>query len=147
MRVAIALLLTSWSAVAGAATLDVRIHDVFGTSYQTTEIGAQLGALYNIGFDPTLVLIIGPDLADERVVEQRRIVRAFDPNETGILFAIGTPEESYARGYSVTPNTSAELLPAPDGFRVLVLDANGTILHDSAEVLSAEELLALTPGN
>lgn len=145
MRGLLGFALALAAAPVGAATLDVKVHNAFGASYSTTEIGHQLGALYNISFDPTLVLILGPALDHEDVRRQQDIVADIDPDEHGILFAIGTPRQSYSRGYSVTPNTAAELLPSPDAFRVLVLGASGEVLLDADEVIPRERLIAASP--
>lgn len=138
-------LLACWAAVAPAQTLDIRIHDSFGASYASSSIGDDLGALYNIGFDPVMVIVLASDPADDRLQEQRRILRGFDPDETGILYALGIPEGVTTRGYSVSGNTAAELLPGPDSFRVLVLNARGEIRLDSSAVVAAEDLLAVAP--
>jgi len=145
MRLLLGCVLTLFAGLALAQSLDIRIHDSFGGSYSSANIGEELGALYNIGFDPIMVVIIGPEANDERLQEQRRIAHALDPEETGVLYAIGTPLGGASHGYSITGNTARELLPSPGGFRVIVLNANGRILIDSDEVLSAEELLAATP--
>lgn len=136
------------AATAHAAVIDIKIYDAFGASYQTTNIGERLGALYNIGFDPTMVLILGPTLDDERVREQERIAAALDPKETGILFAIGTPtQQTYGKGFSIAPNTAAELLPGEDAFRVVVLGPDGTVLLDQREVVERQRLLEISPGD
>lgn len=142
-----ALLLALWSGSAVAATIDVKVYDAFGAAYPSTRIGEELGALYNLGFKTTLVLILGPNLEDERVNRQKEIVDDIDPNRHGILFAIGTPVETYTRGFSITPNDAAELLPARDSFRVLVLGPAGRVLHESSEVIPREQLIRIAPGS
>lgn len=139
---ALALLATT----AGAATVDVKIYDAFGAAYQTTNIGERLGAIYNISFDPTMVLILGPGLQDERVRQQEKIVADIDPDKHGILFAIGTPrQQTYGKGFSLAPNTAAELMPSADAFRVLVLGPRGTVLLDTDQLVSRERLIELSP--
>lgn len=147
MRLLIGCVLACWAGSALAQSVDFRIYDSFGASYSAASIGEDLGALYNIGFDPVMVVIVGPGIDDERVSEQRTIARGLDPDETGVLYAIGTPSGGAGRGYSINANTAAELLPAADAFRVLVIDAVGDILIDSDSVLSAEEILAVTPNS
>ena len=134
--------------IASAAVVDVKIYDAFGAAYQTTSIGERLGAIYNIAFDPTMVLILGPALEDERVREQQKIVAGIDPDEHGILFAIGTPrQQTYGKGFSLAPNTAAELLPAEDAFRVLVLGADGTVLLDTNGVVGRDRLIGISPSS
>lgn len=145
MRWLAACLFALWSASALGNTINVQIYDSIGASYSTATIGAELGAAYAIDFEPVMVLILGPSLEDERVAEQRRIVRELDPDETGVLYAIGTAGGGNYRGYSLTTNTAAELLPDAEGFRVLVLDGSGEIRLDSDSVLGADELVAETP--
>lgn len=146
MRLLAAFVLFLWSVASVAQTIDVRVHDAFGASYNSTSIGEDLGALYNIDFDPVLVIILAGDATDERLVEQRAIVRALDPRETGVLYALGTPLGASSRGYTVSANSAAELLPQPDGFRVLVLDSVGRIQVDSDSVISAETIIGIAPG-
>lgn len=131
---------------AGAATIDVKVYDAFGAAYPTSRIGEQLGSLYDLDFEITLVLILGPDLSDPRVSRQHAIVSELDPGEHGILFAIGTPTETWTRGFSIAPNDAARLLSDPEGFRVLVLGPNGQVLHESSEVVDRERLLQIAPG-
>jgi hypothetical protein len=145
MRWLAALVLASWSVASLAQTIDVRVYDAFGGSYDSTSIGEDLGAVYNIGFDPVLVIILAGDMSDERLAEQRRIVRTLDPDETGVLYALGTPMGATSRGYTVSANSAAELLPEPDGFRVLVLNSVGAVRIDSTSVLDAEAIIAETP--
>lgn len=143
----LAAALSPWAAPAGAATLDIRIYDAFGVSYRTTRIGEQLGAIYNISFDPRLVLILGPELGDERVRRQERIAAGIDPDAHGILFAVGTPaQQTYGKGFSLAPNTAARLLPSADAFRVIVLGATGQVLLDVDRVVPRERLLGLSQG-
>jgi hypothetical protein len=137
------VLMALWATVASAEVVDIKIYDAFGQSYQSVNIGDRLAAIYNISFDPTMVVILGPALADERVREQEKIAAAIDPEEHGILFAIGTPTETYSRGFSLAPNTAASLMPDPKAFRVLVLSANGTVLSRSGSVMSRERLLSI----
>ena len=138
---ALALLLSS--GLASAAVVDVKVFDAFGASYSTTRIGEQLGSLYNLEFDATLVLILGPNLSDERVQQQQDIAAALDPSEHGILYAIGTPTQTYMRGFNITPNDAASLLPGPDSFRVLVLGPSGRVLYESREVISRQLLIRI----
>lgn len=147
MKRACALALALWTTSVVAATVDVKVYDAFGQSYRTVDIGEQLGAIYNISFDPTLVLVLGPSLSDERVEKQERIVSGINPAEYGILLAIGTPTESYSRGFSVAPNTATSLMPSQDAFRVIVLGADGTVLQESSKVLSRERLIELSPAS
>ncbi len=142
-----ALALAMWSGLAVAATIDVKVYDAFGSSYASTRIGEELGALYNLDFDTTLVLILGPDLQDERLNRQKNIVDELDPGEHGILFAIGTPVATYTRGFNISPNAAAELLPTADAFRVLVLGPTGEVLHESTDVIPREQLIRIAPGN
>lgn len=128
-----------------AQTIDVRIHDSFGASYSSTSIGDELGAVYNIGFDPILVIILAADPGDERLREQRTIARSLAPEETGVLYAVGTPEGASSRGFTVSGNTAAELLEDSDGFRVIVLDAVGEVRVDTQSILDAEAIVAETP--
>ncbi|GEM_PF-2080632 len=137
------VLLALWATTASAEVVDIKIYDAFGQSYQSVNIGDRLALIYNISFDPTMVIILGPTLADERLQEQQKIAAGIDPEEHGILFAIGTPVGSYDRGFNLAPNTAAELLPDPDAFRVLVLGANGTVLSRSASVMPRERLLSI----
>jgi hypothetical protein len=147
MRRLLGIILALHFSTAGAAVIDIKLYDAFGASYESTRIGERLAAIYNIQFDPTMVLILGPSLQDERVREQERIVADIDPDEYGILFAIGTPrQQTYGKGFSLAPNTAAELLPAPDGFRVLVLGPDGTVLRDARDILSREQLIEIAPG-
>lgn len=141
-----ALLLWAWSLSAAAAVIDLRIYDAFGSAYPTTQLGKQLGAQYNLDFQITMVLILGPSLQDAQVLEQEDIVAALEPERHGILFAVGTPTQTYTRGFSITPNDAARLLPSEDGFRVLVLGPNGRVLHDSDSIVSREKLLQVAPG-
>ena len=146
MRWILVLLVMVWTTVAAAQPIDIKIYDAFGVAYQTTNIGERLGAIYNISFDPTMVLILGPSLQDQRVRRQRDIVAELDPDEYGILFAIGTPkEQTYGKGFSLAPNTAASLLPSADAFRVLVIGPAGTILEDTTAVLDRETLIQLSP--
>ncbi len=137
------VLIALWATAASAQVLDIKIYDAFGQSYQSVNIGARLASIYNISFDPTMVIILGPALADERVREQEKIAADIDPEAHGILFAIGTPSETYRRGFSLAPNTAAELLPDPQAFRVMVLGADGTVLSRSGSVMSRERLLSI----
>lgn len=137
------VLMALWATTASAEVLDIKIYDAFGQSYQSVNIGARLASIYNISFEPTMVIILGPSLADARVQKQEEIAANIDPEAHGILFAIGTPSGSYSRGFSLAPNTAARLLPDPDAFRVLVLSANGTVLSRSGSVMSRERLLAI----
>jgi len=147
MRWLFAFALALTTTTASAAVIDVKIYDAFGASYDTTHIAEQLGALYNISFDPTLVLILGPSLQDDRLREQHKIVAGIDPDEHGILFAIGTPQQTFSRGFSVTPNTAAELLDQkPGDFRVIVLGTRGRVLLDTQQVVPRERLLEIAPG-
>lgn len=148
MRWALAAVLALWLPPASAATLDIQVYDAFGASYRTTRIGEQLGAIYNISFEPRLVLILGPSLSDERVRRQERIAAGIDPDEHGILFAVGTPDEqTYGRGFSLAPNTAAGLLPSVNAFRVIVLGASGQVLLDVDEVVPRERLVELSQGS
>ena len=146
MKRVYAIALALWTMTASAAVLDIKVYDAFGQSYRTTNIGESLGAIYNISFDPTLVLILGPALNDERVKQQERIVAELDPEQYGILFAIGTPTQAYSRGFSVTPNQAGKLLAADNAFRTIVLGPDGTVLADSSQVIPRDRLLALAPG-
>lgn len=137
------VLMALWATTASAEVIDIKIYDAFGQSYQSVNIGERLASLYNISFDPTMVIILGPTLADERIREQEKIAAGIDPEEHGILFAIGTPVGTYERGFNLAPNTAAELLPDPDTFRVLVLGAEGTVLSRSGSVMSGERLLSI----
>jgi len=141
-----ALFLLLWSGLVQAAVIDVKVYDAFGSAYPTTQIGEQLGALYNLEFETTMVLILGPDLSDERLLQQEDIISAIDPAEHGILFAIGTPTETYTRGFSITPNAAARLLPSADAFRVLVLGPSGRVLYQSDSVIPRDRLLQIAPG-
>lgn len=141
-----AIALAFWAATASAEVIDVKLYDAFGQSYQSVNIGESLAAIYNISFDPTMVIILGPSLGDERVKQQEKIAADIDPEQHGVLFAIGTPGETYSRGFSLAPNTAARLMPAPDAFRVLVLGPNGNVLARSSSVLSRARLLELAPG-
>lgn len=141
-----ALLLLSWSGLIQAAEINVKVYDAFGAAYATTEIGQQLGSLYNLDVEITMVLIVGPDLSDERLQQQEEIVAGIDPGEHGILFAIGTPIETYTRGFSITPNAAKRLLPSNDAFRVYVLGPSGRLLHRSSSVVPREKLLQIAPG-
>ncbi|MFW5970129.1 MAG: hypothetical protein ACOCP9_05775 [Halofilum sp. (in: g-proteobacteria)] len=140
------LLIAFWATAASAEVLEIKIYDAFGQSYQSVNIGESLASKYNISFDPTMVIILGPSLADERVQEQEEIVADIDPDEHGVLFAIGTPSETYDRGFSLAPNTAAELMPDADVFRVLVLGAEGTVLSRSGSVMPRERLLSIASG-
>lgn len=131
--------------MSGAATIDVKVYDAFGAAYPTSRIGEQLGSLYDLDFEVTLVLILGPDLDDPRVSRQQAVVSELDPGEHGILFAIGTPTETWTRGFSVAPNDAARLLSDPEGFRVLVLGPNGEVLYQASEVVERERLLQIAP--
>ncbi|WP_139150711.1 hypothetical protein [Halofilum ochraceum] len=137
------VLMALWATTASAEVVDIKIYDAFGQSYQSVNIGARLASIYNISFDPTMVIILGPTLADERVQQQEKIAAGIDPEEHGILFAIGTPSETYSRGFSLAPNTAASLMPDPESFRVLVLGANGTVLSRSGSVMSRERLVSI----
>lgn len=137
------VLMALWATTASAEVVDIKIYDAFGQSYQSVNIGARLASIYNISFDPTMVIILGPTLADERVQKQEKIAAGIDPEEHGILFAIGTPTETYSRGFSLAPNTAASLMPDPESFRVLVLGANGTVLSRSGSVMSRERLVSI----
>ena len=137
------VLMALWATTANAEVVDIKIYDAFGQSYQSVNIGARLASIYNISFDPTMVIILGPTLADERVQKQEKIAAGIDPEEHGILFAIGTPTETYSRGFSLAPNTAASLMPDPESFRVLVLGANGTVLSRSGSVMSRERLVSI----
>lgn len=141
-----ALLLLLWSGLAQAVVIDVKVYDAFGSAYPTTQIGEQLGSLYDLDFKTTMVLVLGPGLSDERLLEQEAILTGIDPGEYGILFAVGTPGETYTRGFSITPNAAAGLLPSADAFRVFVLDPTGRVLHQSSTVIPREELLRIAPG-
>lgn len=148
MRGILGTALALFATVADAAVIDVKIYDAFGAAYQTTNIGERLGAIYNISFDPTMVLILGPSLEHELVREQERIAAGIDPDEHGILFAIGTPnQQTYGKGFSLAPNTAAELMASPDSFRVLVLGPEGTVLLDTDRVVSRERLIELSPSS
>lgn len=147
MRLLIGCVLVLWSGVGMTQAVDFRIHDSFGASYSAANIGEDLGALYNISFEPVMVIILGPESGDPRVAEQQRIARGLDPEETGVLYAVGTPDGGTGRGYSVSANTAADLLPRPEAFRVLVIDATGGILVDAESVLTTEEILAVAPGS
>lgn len=140
-----ALVLAVCSGPLAAATVEVKVYDAFGSSYSSTRIGEELGALYNLDFRANLVLILGPNLQDERLNRQKDIVDDLDPSEHGVLFAIGTPVESYGRGFSVSPNSAADLLPSADAFRVLVLGPTGEILHEASDVIPRERLLQIVP--
>lgn len=145
MRWLAGCLLAGWAGFALAGSINVQLYDSFDRSYSTTMIGDELGAAYAIGFDPIMVLILGPSLDDERVAEQREIARELDPEETGVLYAIGTSEGDSYTGYRLTAGATSELLDDGDAFRVLVLDANGEIRVDAASPLGADELIAETP--
>lgn len=136
-----ALALLLWSSLAGAAVVELRVFDAFGSSYSTTRMGEQLGSLYDLDFEARMVLILGPNLSDQRVQEQEDIVATIDPSEHGILYAIGTPTQTYMRGFNITPNDAASLLPGPDSFRVLVLGPTGRVLYESDQVVSRETLV------
>jgi hypothetical protein len=146
MRWILATLLLLCAGHASAATIDIKIYDAFGSSYSTTNIADRLGAVYDISFDPTLVITLGPSQDDSRVQEQEKIVNGLDPDSTGVLLAIGTPtQNTYGQGFSLTPNAAKELLPSDDAFRVLVLGAGGEVLLDSSDVVSRDRLLELAP--
>ncbi len=146
MRWVIGLALALAAASASAATIDIKIHDAFGGSYRTTNMAERLGAIYDIQFDPVLVLTLGPSEDDERVKEQAQIVNRIDPDEHGVLLAVGTPtQQTYGKGFSVTPNTAIELLPSEDAFRVIVVGAGGEVLLDTDEVVSRDRLLQFSP--
>jgi len=148
MRWALGGVLALWTLAASAAVIDIKIYDAFGAAYQTTRIGEQLGAIYNISFDPTMVLILGPSLSDPRVVKQEKIAADIDPDRYGILFAIGTPaQQTYGKGFSIAPNTAAKLLPSPNGFRVLVLGAKGQVLLDTRDIVTRKQLIGISPGS
>lgn len=140
------VLVALWATTASAEVVDIKIYDAFGQSYQSVNIADRLASIYNISFDPTMVIILGPTLADERVREQEKIAADIDPEEHGILFAIGTPSETYSRGFSLAPNTAAGLMPGPEAFRVLVLGAEGKVLSRSGSVISRERLLSIAAG-
>jgi hypothetical protein len=146
MKQAWALILGLWATVAPAAVIDAKVYDAFGQSYETTNIGERLGAVYDISFEPTLLLILGPDLDDQRVQEQEAIASELAPEEFGMLFAIGTPAQTYSRGFSITPNAAARLLPGEGAFRAVVLGPSGRVLADSQQVLSRDRLIELSPG-
>lgn len=134
------------ASAAHADTVDVRVYDSFGASYSSLSIGEELGALYNIGFDPVLVIILAADPNDERLREQRTIARALDPEETGVLYAVGTPEGASSRGFTLSGNAAADLLAGSGGdFRVIVLNAVGEVLIDTDSIVEADELVAETP--
>lgn len=137
------LVLTLWTGLASAAVIDVKVYDAFGAGYSTTEIGEQLGSLYNLEVETTMVLIVGPSLDDERLLEQEAIVAAIAPAEYGILYAVGTPTQTYTRGFSITPNAAAGLLPSNDAFLVLVLGPAGRVLYRSDSVVSRDKLLQI----
>lgn len=137
------VLMALWATTASAEVVDIKIYDAFGQSYQSVNIGDRLASIYNISFDPTMVIILGPTLADERVREQEKIAADIDPEEHGVLFAIGTPVGTYDRGFSLAPNTAAELLPDPNAFRVIVLGADGTVLSRSGSVMSRDRLVSI----
>lgn len=141
-----ALLLLLAGGTVQAAVIDTRVYDAFGAAYPTTEVGEQLGALYNLDFEIIMVLVLGPSLSDERLRKQEDILNAIDPTEHGILYAVGTPGETYTRGFSITPNEATRLLPAADAFRVLVLGPSGRVLYQSDSVVSREKLLEIAPG-
>jgi len=141
-----ALLLLLWSGLAQASVINVKVYDAFGSAYPTTQIGEQLGSLYDLDFKTTMVLVLGPGLSDQRLLAQEAILSGIDPAEHGILFAVGTPTETYTRGFSITPNAAAGLLPSADAFRVFVLDPTGRVLHQSSTVVPREELLRIAPG-
>ena len=143
MRSVLVLALCLWTGIASAATIDIKVYDAFGSAYSTTQIGEQLGALYNLDFNASMVLVLGPDLTDERVTAQEDILAAIDPSEHGILFAIGTPGQTYTRGFNVAPNTAADLLPDPGAFRVLFLGPTGEVLFDADEVVAREQLIEI----
>jgi len=148
MRWFLGMALAFAAASASAATIDVKIHDAFGGSYRTTNMAERLGAIYDIQFDPVLVLTLGPSEDDARVKEQAQIVNGIDPDEHGILLAVGTPtQRTYGKGFSVTPNTAIELLPSKDAFRVIVVGAGGEVLLDTNEVVSRERLLQFSPNS
>lgn len=125
-------------------TIDVRLHDRYGASYSSTSIGSDLASIYNIDFDPVLVIVLATTSENARFQEQVEILRDLDPEETGIIYAVGTPGGLSARSYKVTPNRAAQLLGAERGFRVLVLDEVGRVQRDSETVLSADDLVGET---
>lgn len=141
------VLLAFWMTTATAEVVDVKVYDAFGQSYQTINIGQSLASLYNLSFDPTLVLVLGPNLKDDRVRRQEKILAAIDPEKHGILFAIGTPSETYSRGFNLAPNTAADLMPSNDAFRVIVLGPGGTVINRSDSVLARDKLLSLAPNS
>ncbi len=141
------MLLALWVTSAPAEVIDVKVYDAFGQSYKTVNIGESLASLYNLSFEPTMVLVLGPALSDSRVRQQEKILAGIDPQEHGILFAIGTPSETYSRGFNVAPNTAADLLPSNDAFRVLVIGAEGTVINRSQRVLKRQEVLSLAPAD
>lgn len=145
MRQLWAILLAAWVTAAAAETVDVKVYDAFGQSYRTANIGESLASLYNISFDPTMVLVLGPNLKDQRVRRQEKILAGIDPEEHGILFAIGTPSDTYNRGFNLAPNTAAELMPSADSFLVLMLGPSGTVIARSDTILPRETLLSLAP--
>ena len=145
MKRLVVVVLALWSMAATAETVDVKVYDAFGQSYKTVDIGDSLASLYNLSFAPAMVLVLGPDLQDDRVRQQEQILANLDPEEHGIVFAIGTPTETYSRGFNVAPNTAAELLPSSGAFRVLVLGPNGTVLDRSQNVVTRDRLIALAP--
>lgn len=129
---------------AQADTIDVRIHDRYGASYSSTSIGSDLASIYNIDFDPVLVIVLATTSENERFREQVEILRDLDPEQTGIIYAVGTPGGLSARAYKVTPTRAAQLLGADRGFRALVLDDVGRIQRDSETVLTADDLVGET---
>lgn len=140
------VLMAFWATAASAEVVDIKIYDAFGQSYQSVNIGERLASIYNISFDPTMVIILGPTLADERVQQQESVVAGIDPEEHGLLFAIGTPVGTYDRGFSLAPNTAAELMPSPDAFEVLILGADGTVIARSDDVVPRDRLIAIAQG-
>ena len=141
------MLLMFWVTTAAAEVVDVKVYDAFGQSYKTINIGQSLASQYNLSFDPTLVLVLGPNLKDDRVRQQEKILADIDPEKHGILFAIGTPTETYSRGFNLAPNTAADLMPSKDAFRVIVLGPGGTVINRSDSVVARERLLSIAPGS
>ncbi len=47
------------------------------------------------------------------------------------------------RGFNITPNDAATLLPNPEAFRVLVLGPTGRVLYESREVIDREMLIRI----
>lgn len=144
MRWFFGVMLVCLVGVAKADTIDVRIHDRYGASYSSTSIGSDLASIYNIDFDPVLVLVLASTSENARFQEQVEILRDLDPEETGVMYAVGTPGGVSARTYKVTPNQATQLLGADRNFRVLVLDEVGQVQRDSETVLTADDLVGET---